>query len=306
MMLSGALLFLPAASLAAQFPVENPRTVCTSRYEKDKAKVGQFVFRTYEVKASGKACLQVFHDDKVIFRRTNDNDGWFRLGQRADKGDGVPAIPNGTDITGRGYPDMIVSTYSGGAHCCLSHFVFELESKFRLLATLQAEDSWPAYFAANDEGNHYYYFARDWTFSYWPGSFAGSPNHSVVLEYRSDDRGGGFHLAVDKMKRPVPTPREWQSGLDAVQNELALEQKGYANSLPNVLWQEVMDLIYTGHSDLAWKFLDEVGPQAQQGNYPDLADFCSRLKTSPYWADLELTLRDVPPACTNAEPDKSK
>ena len=30
------------------------------------------------------------------------------------------------------------------------------------------------------------------------------------------------------------------------------------------MWQTVLDLIYTGHSDLAWKFMDAAGPKAQQ------------------------------------------
>lgn len=116
----------------------------------------------------------------------------------------------------------------------------------------------------------------------------------------------GFHLALDKMQRPAPTTDEWQKGLADVRHELTLEEKNMFNFLPQVLWKEVLDLIYTGHSDLAWKFLNEAGPKAQAGPYPDLATFCSKLKTSPYWPDLEPTLRDTPAACANAKPDRSK
>lgn len=76
------------------------------------------------------------------------------------------------------------------------------------------------------------------------------------------------------------------------------------NFLPQDLWQEILDLLYTGHSDLAWKFLAEVGRKAQQNPYPDLADFCSTLKTSPYWSELEPTLKDVPKQCAAAEPSR--
>jgi hypothetical protein len=44
--------------------------------------------------------------------------------------------------------------------------------------------------------------------------------------------------------------------------------------------------------------------RAQQGNYPDLASFCSTLKTSPYWPDLAPTLKNTPPACANATADR--
>lgn len=38
-----------------------------------------------------------------------DNGGRYILGQHADPQSGIPAIKNGTDVTGRGHPDMIVS-----------------------------------------------------------------------------------------------------------------------------------------------------------------------------------------------------
>lgn len=46
---------------------------------------------------------------KVIFRRAMDNGGRYILGQHADPQSGIPAIKNGTDVTGRGHPDIIVS-----------------------------------------------------------------------------------------------------------------------------------------------------------------------------------------------------
>ena len=291
---------LAPAVVAAQFPADDPATACSREHLKDSVKVGQFVFRSYKNTADGDACLQVLHDGRIIFRRTLGNDGHYTLGQPADKKWKVPAIANGTDITGRGHPDMIVSFYTGGAHCCLLHYVFELEPEFRLLATLDARDSWPAYFADLDHDQHYYYLAEDWTFAYWWMSFAGSPYHSIVLHYADDSKGGGFHLAMDKMQAPAPTQVEWQTALGDMRGKLQLDKEKMFNDLPDVLWQEVLGLIYTGHSDLAWKFLDEVGPRAQQGNYPDLASFCSTLKTSPYWPDLAPTLKNTPPACANA------
>jgi hypothetical protein len=290
---------LASVPLFAQFAVKNPATVCAREHQKDAARVGQFVFRTYLSKDG--ACLQVFRGDNVIFRRTIDSPQGYTLGQSANKRDQVPAIANGTDITGRGRPNMITSFYTGGAHCCLTHYVFELEPEFKLVATLDARDTWPAYFADLDGNHRYYYLAEDWTFAYRYGSFAGSPVHSVVLRFADDSKGGGYHLALDKMQRTAPTPAEWKKALGRVRDEQHLEDTNMANNLRSVLWQEVLDLIYTGHSDLAWKFLDEVGSKAQQGNN-DLEGFCSTLKASPYWLDLEKAIQTVPPACANAKP----
>ena len=298
--LAGMVLIAPAFVFAVQNPAENPTAACSQEHLKDTTRVGRFVFKSYKSDNDG-SCLQVALDGKVIFRRTLDSPQGYTLGQPANKKGKVPAIANGTDITGRGHPNVIVSLFTGGAHCCTVHYVFELAPDFKLLATLNAADTWPAYFADLDHNQHYYYLAEDWTFAYWYGPFAGSPYHSVVLYYVNDSKGGSFHLAIDKMQTPAPSPKEWQKALREVRHELLLERDNMANALPSYLWQEILGLIYTGHSDLAWKFLEEAGPEAQQGHYPDLADFCSQLKTSPYWPDLAPTLKNTPPACANAK-----
>jgi hypothetical protein len=293
--------FTTSIVAVAQFPAENADEACSKNHLKNSAELNGYIFKDYLNKEGGTACVQVIRDGKVIFRRTNDNDGWFQVGQPASKSDHVPAIRDGTDVTGRGHPDMVVAAYSGGAHCCVSHYIFELEPQFKLLAHLDAEDTWPAYFDDLDHDGHYYYIAEDWTFAYWLGSFAGSPNHRVILRWEDAKNGGSYHLALDKMQRPAPTPAEWRKAMAAVRREVSIEQTGYVNALRTYLWQEVMDLIYTGHPDLAWKFLDEAGPEAQRGTgNPDLESFCLTLKASPYWPDLAPTLRDAPAKCLNA------
>jgi hypothetical protein len=135
-------LILSARVLAAQDPAKNPTAACSREHLQDSAKARQFVFESYKSDEDG-SCLQVIHDGKIIFTRTGDSWGWggYTLGQPAIKEEKVPAIANGTDITGRGHPDMIVSFHEGGQQCCTYHYVFELEPDFKLLATLNAEDT---------------------------------------------------------------------------------------------------------------------------------------------------------------------
>jgi hypothetical protein len=305
MTLLGLELVLASGFVGAQESQLIPTMACSLGNLKDVARVGQFVFKSYKSDESG-SCLQVLRGRKVIFRRTLDSPDGYTLGQSADPNYAIPGITNGTDVTGRRRPDMIVSYFTGGAHCCMYHYVFELEPAFKLLATLYDADDDLSHFADLGKDGHYYYLTADWTFAYWWLSFAGSPSHSVVLRYVDDAIGGSFHLAMDKMLTPAPTPKEWEKARGDVRGELRLEEENMVNELPNVLWQEVLDLIYTGHSDLAWRFLDEVGPRAQQDPYPDLEAFCSTLKASPYWLDLAPTLKDAPPACINAKPRKGK
>ena len=261
-------------------------------------------FRSYKNGSSGEACLQVTQAGKLLFKFTNDNGGDFTLGQSASSNGTVCRIANGADITGRGYPDMLASQWTGGAHCCRVDYVFELRPEVRVVAKLDARDADESHFADLDGNGRFYYLSADFTFAYWWQSFAGSPSHSVVLRFVNDSAGGGYHLALDKMKRPSPNESEWAAALARVKHELELNDSNMWNDLPDVLWQEIMNFIYTGHADLAWKFLAQVGPKAQQGSFPDLSSFCSTLKTSPYWADLRKTMQGAPSSCLDARPNR--
>jgi hypothetical protein len=258
------------------------------------AKVGQYVFRTVE--SEDGACLEVSQNGKVIYRQAGFAMHYY-LGQKAEPQWGVAEIPNGKDLTGRGHPDMVVSGYTGGAHCCSMHYVFELEPEFKLLAKLKDAHDDMAHFEKIDRG--YLYVTADWTFAYWPSCFACSPSERVILKFVDDQKGGGYHLALDQMQRPAPTSKEWEQEQKAVRD--ALNGGPAIDEIGHVLWNPILDLIYSGHSDLAWKFIDEAGPRAQKEPLPDLADFCSLLKSSLYWSDLEPTLRNIPPACVRAK-----
>jgi hypothetical protein len=64
----------------------------------------------------------------------------------------------------------------------------------------------------------------------------------------------------------------------------------------------MLDLIYTGHSDLGWKLFDGAWPAQRAGKDKFLGDFCTQLRTSPYWADLKKGIPSAPPACSVAGP----
>jgi hypothetical protein len=294
---------LASAVGAAQIPAADQDTACLRKFQKSASSVGAFTFQTYENVQTGDACLLVLRNRKVIFRRTYGNKGRFTLGQAANPELKTPSIPNGSDITGRGHPDMIVSFFTGGSHCCLLHYVFELDPQFQLLATLDAGDGDGAHFSPLDRG--YYYFADDWNFAYWNTSFANSPAPPVILRFVDDPKARGYHLALDKMTRPAPNRADWaKASVEATQ--AFADDSPFSGGTGSRLWGNMLELIYTGHSNLAWKFFDEAWPPRRPGQDKFLADFCAQLATSPYWADLQKTLVDRPPACSNAKPEEAR
>jgi len=288
-------------ALLAQGQAQGSTGACTAKNEADRAVVKGFTFVTY--KNDEGTCLQVLSEGKVVYTQPAEAFETLMLGQPGDGSVDVPAIANGVDVTGRGQPDMIVSGFSGGAHCCTAHWVFELAPRFRLLATLNDADDDLAHFERDPKDGRYNYVTGDWTFGYWPTCFACSPSEVVVLRWADDAEGGGFHLALDKMQKPAPTQARWNKDLSDAKKAVTA---GDANSIGTTMWQTVLDLLYTGHSDLAWKFVDTLGPRAQLQPFPALSDFCALLKQSPYWPDLQPALKDTPPACANAGAKKAQ
>ncbi|MGD0158416.1 MAG: hypothetical protein ABSB50_20185 [Terracidiphilus sp.] len=299
--LAAVVWLVAARASGAQGPAENPAEACAAKNQADAVTVGQYLFKAY--KSDDGACLEVTTRGKVVYSQSVDSFETFTLGQPGDAQENIPAIANGTDVTGRGQPDMIVSLFTGGAHCCMMHWVFELQPEFKLLATLNDADDDLAHFDRDRKDGRHNYITADWTFGYWPTCFACSPSEVVTLRWTDDAKGGGFHLALGKMQTPAPTPAAWNKELSAAQKVVAA---GDADSIGRTMWQTVLDLIYAGHSDLAWKFVDELGPKAQQNPLPALEDFCALLKQSPYWADLQPTLKDMPAACANAPAKKAE
>ena len=306
--LVASILFAPVALLSqpcvlhAQDP--DPATICTAKFLVQSATVAGVLFQTFSDPVERESCLRVSQGSKTLLQSMMGNEDAYTLGQKADGSD-TPAISPDTDITGRGHSEVIVSEWTGGAHCCLTDYVYQVTPAFRRVATLEGADDDESHFGHLNATGRWYFFTTDWTFAYWYGSFAGSPVKEVVLQFIDDPSGGHYHLALDKMRRPAPSADEWAKIQQAVREDIAKIQQGYVSDIRGSLWQSVLYLIYTGQSDLAWKLIDEAGLAAQSGHNPTLSDFCGTLKTSPYWPDLRPSIAHMPKACSEAKPSRN-
>jgi hypothetical protein len=254
-------------------------------------RVDGFVFKSYKpLNLDELVCMIVYRHGREVYRMSSHNIERYDLGQPGDAELRIPRVEDGTDLSGRGHPDMIVTSWSGGAHCCITRYVLELEPKLRVIAEVYDGDSDLGHFERRPDGGYEYLTGDIW--SYWPGSFAGSVSHAVKLRWQGD----ALRLDVAGMRAPPPTPQQWNEALRAV--DAAVNSGGLADRLSEPLWDKVLDLIYTGHSELAWKFVREVNPAALQGNNPSLADFCEEMTKSRYWPELKSTLHEVPAECS--------
>jgi len=159
------------------------------------------------------------------------------------------------DITGDGYPDLVLETYSGGAHCCFSSIVYELgPSLDRALQT--REGNCGGDFEDLDGDGVLEFITCDDIFAYVYCSFAGSPLVKVILAYQP---GQGYlpassrfaHLYADDIIRHTE---------QAKKTSVESYESPECQVLPLVL-----DYLYTGQPEKAWSELDRLytGPDVE-------------------------------------------
>jgi len=249
-----------------------------------RKQTGEATFRAYTVRTyrwpNAFGCFEVVKDGKQIFRRTGFI---YQIGGSpelplADKTEIL--TPIGTDVTGRGRPNLVVGEWTGGAHCCFIFYILELGAKkVRPIETIDAEDGGQSHFEDIDHDGHMEFVGNDWNFDYWHTSFAQSPAPDVLLRFRD----GKFRLALDLMQKTPPSPEQLSKRATEVRGDFKRE-----NPEPSPqLWCEMLDLIYSGNAKLAWKFLDLAWPPGRPGKKKFRKEFRKRLTKSKYWGDLK-------------------
>ncbi len=227
-------------------------------------------------------CIEIARNNVVSFSRP----GYYGIANGFEEYENSPAlfIPAGTDITGRGKPNVVVGEWSGGAHCCYIYHVFELGERVREVAAIDLQDSDDGHFADLDHDGIYELVGHDYTFAYWHTSFGGSPAPPIVLRFN----GRSYGLALDLMRRPAPSDRTLRKMVAAI-------RAGWESEFPEpLLWKTMLDLIYTGHPDLAWKVVSDSWGSNRGSRKEFLREFCGQLANSPYFEQLRPSLPGAP------------
>jgi hypothetical protein len=180
----------------------------------------------------------------------------------------------GEDLTGDHVPEVVILQFSGGIHCCTQATVLGLGRTLEDLGTIEGADGDVTFEDVDGDG---VFEAKigDWRFAYWRGyPFADTEVPDVVLRRQAR----AWAPACDLMRAAAPTER----ALRARARQLAA---GWTSGDPPPdLYGYAVDLVYQGHPDLAWRFLDLAWPPRIAGKDDFVADLRERLRGSPCWS----------------------
>ena len=193
-------------------------------------------------------------------------------------------FPMGMDITGDGKPNLVMSEWTGGNKGDYVLHIFEISEKFKLIDKLSFPCRRLELKDINKDGT-YDIKAVDPVFEYWYCDGASSPYPTVILSCKN----GKYSLNKDLMKKSPPSYKELHKKamemkkivIKCSKNERCLIP------IPVELWAYMLDLIYTGNSESAWKFYDMAVPDNIKIKKQFLKDFRKNLTGSKYWKDMK-------------------
>lgn len=185
----------------------------------------------------------------------------------------------GTDIDGSGRPNAIVECYSGGAHCCSTTYVYDLaEDLMAIELPPSPGGNAGADFVDLDGDGTYEVLTADDSFAYAYCSYAASPAVRVVLALDFITRRyvpASFRypdLYATDIVRDTERAKEAETGDDS----------GWDGTPKCVVLPLILDCLYSGDADAAWRALDAYYPS------PDREAFRAEIErtvgASPYFA----------------------
>jgi hypothetical protein len=186
------------------------------------------------------------------------------------------------DLDGDAIPDLVVESYSGGAHCCYTFSVLRLGERPALLGQIEFENG--ASFDRRFVGNSVETIitSTDSVWNYWKSCYACTFKPEIILRLKN----GSLSLAPDLMAKPLPADiadiesrmREIISVANFSLEEAAIEPADY--------WHFVVQLIYTGHEKEAIDLIRRTWTENVPERELFIAELIGNFESSPWAAAL--------------------
>lgn len=229
---------------------------------------------------SGMGTVIINQGKVKVFESAEIGDHYY-FGNRFDeRSDNEKDLYSGRDITGNGFPNLVISNWTGGAHCCHFMHIFELGDKLIKLTTVEANSSSIRLVDLDHDGYPEIEF-WDGSIDYLFASYAGSPGGRIVLKLKNNQ----YEVATNLMKLPTLNQKQIEK-LKTKIRALFKNEKG--PELPFEFLSSMMDLSYSGQLNLAMKIATETWPSNKPGLIDFKHKFTQALQDSLYWKDFPL------------------
>ncbi len=218
--------------------------------------------------------LIIKRNAKLVFKETEIGDHYY-FGELSESEREKDRF-SGTDINGNGIPDLVITRFTAGAHCCFYMYIFEMGENFHKIAEVEGGSYYINLIDLDGDKIpeiEFYDGAIDYQFA----SFAGSPPGRVVLKYVGDR----YVIASNLMSKPLPSGQRLKTLLRKVRKDFL---KKDSPDLPYSFLRLMMDWSYSGHTEDALKVVEKLWPPSLSGAQKFKSDFKAALNESPYWS----------------------
>lgn len=289
-MMVGLILFLIIRSHHSESSNESPysaipapvkpvpkRAVATVRpveANSENLNVGRYRFVVHN-RSFGEGTLDIFKENTLVKVMPG---GTFALSRFYNV---PPGWRNGNDINGDFVPDVVVSEYSGGAHCCTTWHVFALGSSMSELKIPDYDlDGFP--FQDIDHDGRFEFILWESIFADWlsNSAYAELPTIRLIYAWRNEH----YELAPDLMRRDPLTDDQLRGLALGIKwrPELGPEY------VPPELVGNLLDLIITGNANQIPRYLDFVWPHDRARSEAFVHTFLEQVSKSPYASELRV------------------
>ena len=245
----------------------------------DEQFFGAYTYRHYTGPLHRENIFQIYKGEELVYQSDIGYAYWL--------GEEEGLFHPGDDITGDGIPNLVVMEDSGGNCFNLSCEVFSLGEQFRIIQGLPQGE-----FVDINQDGKLECIAYQRGFTFWHACHAGSPTPQLVYEYCGPD----YLLAPSLMYQPLPKEEEMNQIIEEVKRYCAKAKKEkwrdahcWHNEevyLDSSVWRYMLDLMFCGHPDEAYDFLDKVWPEGEKGKSNFIYDFEKQLNRYTIWPAL--------------------
>ena len=233
----------------------------------DEQIFGEYTYRCYTGPPYRENVFRIYKGEELVYQSKIGYALWLR---KEDE-----LYSPGDDITGDDIPNLIVM-HSGGGNSSFnkSCYVFSLGDQFRLIQVLPEGK-----FVDINQDGKLDCIAYQPGFTFWHACHAGSPLPKIVYEYCDNE----YLLAPALMYQPLPGEEELNQTIEEVKKRCAKAKKEkwrdahcWHNEevyLESSVWRYMLDLMFSGHPDEAYDFLDRVWPEGEKGKSSFIYDF---------------------------------